>query len=74
MAVEFSSPAARCWTSPQEKTCMKSPAELLLVKELELQKVKREIEALRLAARLLDDQTDQPKPAPQKLSKLVQMP
>lgn len=53
---------------------MKSPAELLLVKELELQKVKREIEALRVAARLLDDQTDQPKPAPQKVSKLVQMP
>lgn len=53
---------------------MKSPAELLLVKELELQKVKREIEALRVAARLLDDNQQQPKPAQQKLAKLVQMP
>jgi hypothetical protein len=53
---------------------MKTPTQLLLVKELELQKVKREIEALRLAARLLDDDQEQPKPTPQKLAKLVQMP
>jgi hypothetical protein len=53
---------------------MKSPAELLLTKELELQKVKREVEALRIAARLLIDDKEPPKAPPQKLTKLMEMP
>jgi hypothetical protein len=54
---------------------MKSPAELLLTKELELQKVKRQVEALRIAARLLMEEQEQPKaPLPQRSTRLVQIP
>jgi hypothetical protein len=37
------------------KILMKDPWELIRVKELELQRVKREVEALRITARLMDD-------------------
>jgi hypothetical protein len=51
---------------------MKSPAEVLLMKELELQKVKKEIEALRITAKLLGDE---PAPMPMaKSAKVVQLP
>jgi hypothetical protein len=50
---------------------MKSPAEVLLTKELELQKIKKEIEALRITAKLLGDE---PAPMPQKSAKVVQLP
>jgi len=53
---------------------MKTTAEVLLMKELELQKVKREIEALRIAARLLGDEQDAAQPSPKKTAKIVQLP
>jgi len=53
---------------------MKSATEVLLTKELELQKIKREIEALRIAARLLGDETDAGEAAPKKTAKIVQLP
>jgi len=53
---------------------MKSPAEVLLMKELELQKVKKQVEALRITARLLGEEK---LPRPQvieKSAKVVQLP
>lgn len=52
---------------------MKSPAEVLLMKELELQKIKKEIEALRITAKLLGDDPS-PTPMAQKSAKVVQLP
>jgi hypothetical protein len=60
--------------SPYARSHMKSPAEVLLMKELELQKVKKEVEALRITARLLGDEK---MPRPQvieKSAKVVQLP
>ena len=53
---------------------MKSATEVLLMKELELQRIKREIEALRIAARLLGDEQDQPQSPASKSAKIVQLP
>jgi len=54
---------------------MKSAAEVLLIKELELQKVKKEIEALRITARLLGDDKAPPRPqVVEKSAKVVQLP
>lgn len=51
---------------------MKSPAEVLRMKELELQRVKKEIEALRLTAQILEE--IQPEPLLRKTTKAVQLP
>jgi hypothetical protein len=51
---------------------MKNPAEVLRLKEFQLEKIKREIEALRLTAQLLDE--DRPEPAAKKTVKLMQLP
>ena len=51
---------------------MKSPIEVLRSKELELQKVKREIEALRITARILEEEF--PEESLNKLAKVVQLP
>jgi hypothetical protein len=53
---------------------MKSAAEVLLLKELEMQKVKKEIEALRITARLLGEQEKPAPPATEKSPKVVQLP
>ncbi len=53
---------------------MKTADEVLLMKELELQRIKREIEALRVAMRLLGDEADTPQPVPRKTAKVVQLP
>jgi hypothetical protein len=50
---------------------MKNPAEVLRLKEFQLEKIKREIEALRLTAQLLDE--DRPEPAARKAAKVVQL-
>jgi hypothetical protein len=53
---------------------MKIPDEVLLNKELELERVKEEVEALRIAAQLLRDKED-PSPAPpKKRAKVLRMP
>jgi hypothetical protein len=51
---------------------MKNPAEVLRLKEFQLEKIKREIEALRLTAQLLEE--DRPEPAARKAPKVVQLP
>jgi hypothetical protein len=51
---------------------MKSPAEVLRMKELELETVKKEIEALRRTAQILEER--QPEPLPRKTGKVVQLP
>jgi hypothetical protein len=51
---------------------MKNPAEVLRLKEFQLEKIKREIEALRLTAQLLDE--DRPEPVARKTVKLMQLP
>jgi hypothetical protein len=51
---------------------MKSPFEVLRSKEAEVQKVKKEIEALRTVVRLLE--AEKYKPEPKKLAKVVQLP
>lgn len=53
---------------------MKSPAEVLLMKELELQKIMKEIEALRITAKLLGDEPSPVAQMPQKSAKVVQLP
>ena len=53
---------------------MKTAAEVLLMQELELQKIKREIEALRIAAQLLNDEGEPVQPNPRKTAKIVQLP
>jgi hypothetical protein len=54
---------------------MKSAAEVLLVKELELQKVRKEVEALKIAARLLGEEKVAPRPqVVDKSPKVVQLP
>jgi hypothetical protein len=53
---------------------MKTPSEVLMMKELELQRVKKEIEALRMAVELLGDEKA-PGSAPQpKSAKVIQLP
>lgn len=53
---------------------MKSPVEVLLMKELELQRLKKEIEALRITAKLLGDEKQPVAQVPQKYAKVVQLP
>ncbi|HKN36936.1 MAG TPA: hypothetical protein VJX16_27135 [Terriglobales bacterium] len=54
---------------------MKSAAEVLLMKELELERLKKEIEALRITAKLLGEEKQQPAAQmPQKYAKVVQLP
>ncbi|HET7205166.1 MAG TPA: hypothetical protein VFI95_01175 [Terriglobales bacterium] len=53
---------------------MKSAAEVLLIKELELQKVKKEVEALRMVARLLSEGDDVAIPFLSLENKVVQLP
>jgi hypothetical protein len=52
---------------------MKSADEVLVHKELELQKVKEEVEALRLAAQLLRDKEDPSPVPPKKRAKVLRM-
>lgn len=51
---------------------MKSPAEVLRIKEIELEKVKREVEALRLTAEILEE--SKMETLPRKTAKVVQLP
>jgi hypothetical protein len=51
---------------------MKSPAEVLRMEEVELERVKKEIEALRLTAQILEEM--QPEPLLRKTAKVVQLP
>jgi hypothetical protein len=53
---------------------MKTPSEVLLMKELELQRVKKEIEALRIAVELLGDEKPQVSAPPPKSAKIIQLP
>ncbi len=53
---------------------MKNPAEVLWIKEQELQKVKKEVEALRIAARLLNDDGPSGSDGRQDMRHLVEMP
>jgi hypothetical protein len=60
---------------PTRDLNMKSAAEVLLVKELELQKVRKEVEALKIAARLLGEEKAVPRPqVVDKSQKVVQLP
>jgi hypothetical protein len=52
---------------------MRDPREVLRRKEAELERLREEVEALRLAARLLKEQTPEPESAPGR-GKLLQMP
>lgn len=51
---------------------MKSPMEVLRMKELELERLKKEIDALRMTAELLEDK--QPEQLPRRTAKVVQLP
>lgn len=51
---------------------MKSPTEVLRTKELELEKVKKEVEALRMTVELLEENRSEP--ATRKTAKVVQLP
>jgi hypothetical protein len=53
---------------------MKTPSEVLLMKELELQRVKKEIEALRIAVQLLGDEKAPAAEPPAKSAKIIQLP
>lgn len=53
---------------------MKTPSEVLRMKELELQRVKKEIEALRIAVQLLGDEKTPSTPLPAKPAKVIQLP
>ena len=53
---------------------MKTAEEVILMKELELQKIRTEIEALRIAAQLLGDQPEAAQPSPKRTAKIVQLP
>ena len=50
---------------------MKDPAEVLRMKEKQIDKLKKEIEALRTVAGILQDERE---PSPRKLAKVVQLP
>jgi hypothetical protein len=50
---------------------MKDPAEVLRMKEKQIEKLKKEIEALRTVAGILQDERE---PSPRKLAKVVQLP
>ena len=52
---------------------MKSASEVLQRKELELKRVKEEIDALRVVAQLLRDKGDPTPAAPKKLAKILKM-
>jgi hypothetical protein len=51
---------------------MKSPVEVLRVKELELERVRKEVESLRMTVEILEER--QPEQFPRKTSKVVQLP
>lgn len=51
---------------------MKSPVDVLRAKELELEKVRKEVEALRMTVEILKDK--QPEQLTRKISKVVQLP
>jgi hypothetical protein len=51
---------------------MKNPHEVLRVKEQEILRVKNEINALKIAARLLNDDADAAEPAP--ANRVMEMP
>lgn len=53
---------------------MKNPLELLRQKEQEVLRLKKEIEALRIAARLLMEEGDQPVKANHDSRKVISMP
>jgi hypothetical protein len=53
---------------------MKTPSEVLRMKELELQRVKKEIEALRIAVQLLGDEKTPSTAPPAKSAKVIQLP
>jgi hypothetical protein len=50
---------------------MKDPAEVLRMKQKQIDKLKKEIEALRTVAGILQDEQE---PSPKKLGKVVQLP
>jgi hypothetical protein len=53
---------------------MKNPLEVLRMKEQELIRIKKEIEALRVAARLLGEEGDQPSDLSPDKRKIISMP
>jgi hypothetical protein len=53
---------------------MKNPMDVLRTKEQELTRVKREVEALQIVARLLSDETSPPHGQKQDLRQLIEMP
>ncbi|PYX82014.1 MAG: hypothetical protein DMG70_16660 [Acidobacteria bacterium] len=59
---------------PAARPAMKSATEVLLMKELELERLKKEIEALRLTAKLLGEEKQPVAQMPQKYAKVVQLP
>jgi ABC-type proline/glycine betaine transport system ATPase subunit len=55
-----------------DETAMKNPAEVLRLKQFEIDKIKKEIEALRIAAQLLEEKHAER--LPRKTAKIVQLP
>lgn len=53
---------------------MKNPYEVLRAKELELQQIKKEIEALRMTAQLLSEDAEAPAEPKSNLRQMVQLP
>jgi len=53
------------------RPAMKDPAEVLRMKQKQIDQLKKEIEALRTVAGILQDERE---PSPKKLGKLVQLP
>jgi hypothetical protein len=53
---------------------MKNPLEVLRMKEQEIAKLKKEVEALRIAARLLGEEGDQPADFSADKRKIISMP
>lgn len=57
----------------EARATMKSADEVLQRKELEIKRVKKEIEALRVAAQLLRDKEDPAPVTPRKTAKILRM-
>ena len=53
---------------------MKNPYEVLRAKELELQQIKKEIEALRVTAQILGGEDSEPEEQKSNLRQMVQLP
>lgn len=56
------------------RNAMKNPLEILRMKEQELARIKKEVEALRIAVRLLAEEGDQPADLSPDNRKIISMP